>query len=389
MQTRQWKKIQVLLACLVLWSASICGYSWQDPCIVLGVLAWNTNQVLLTWTGESGVAYVIESSPDLQNWAPVATNRDVAITRTVLFSAPADASFYRVARGPLPLFAGAVVARTNIDVNGNNFTSDSYDSADPNHSINGLYNLVTRMANGDIASLYGIINVGNGHIYGHLYTGPNGSDAIGLNGTVGDLNWVGPGVEPGYYNNDFNSCLPDVQPPYVNGLAPPPETTNTYVLGNPAFPGSSYSYYWNTSLSLGSGETLYIAPSNNVTLYLTGSFTMQSQISSYLSLGAGASLKLYVGTTSGSATSIILTQVNNTGDDSKLQIFGLPSTKSISWNGIASFSGVVYAPEAAFSMGGGGSSTFNFQGACTVGSMKLNGAFNIHYDQNLQRGPMR
>jgi len=389
MQTKQPKNTQVLLACLVLSSASLCGYSWQDPCLVLGVLAWNTNQVLLTLTGESGVAYVIESSPDLQSWAPVATNRDAAITRTVLFSAPADASFYRVARGPLPLFEGAVVARTNIDVSGNNIVIDSYDSADPNHSIYGLYDPATRMANGDIASLYGIINVGNGHIYGHLHTGPNGSDQIGPNGTVGDLNWPGPGVEPGYYYNDFNSCLPDVQPPYSNGLAPPAGTTNTYTLGNPALPGSSYSYYWNASLSLGSGETLYVPTSNNVTLYLTGSFTMQSQISSYLNLGAGASLKLYVGTTSGSATTITLTQVNNTGDDSKLQIFGLPSTTSISWNGNASFSGVVYAPEAAISLGGGGNTHYDFQGAFTVGSMKLNGVFNIHYDQNLQRGPMR
>src|SRR5712691_2301676 len=104
MQTKQQKNTRVLLACLVLSSASICVYSWQDPCLVLGVLAWNTNQVLLTLTGESGVAYVIESSPDLQSWAPVATNSDAGITRTVFLSAPADASFYRATRGPLPMF---------------------------------------------------------------------------------------------------------------------------------------------------------------------------------------------------------------------------------------------------------------------------------------------
>jgi len=168
-------------------------------------------------------------------------------------------------------------------------------------------------------------------------------------------------------------------------LAPPAGTgTNTYALGNAALPGSSYSYWLNASLSLKNGETLYVAPSNNVTLYLTGSLTMQSLNSSYLSLGPGASLKLYVGTTSGSATTITLTQVNNSGDDSKLQIFGLPSTKSISWNGNAAFSGVVYAPEAAFSLGGGGNTDYNFQGACTVGSMKLNGNFNLHYDEYLR-----
>jgi len=242
------------------------------------------------------------------------------------------------------------------------------------------------MANGDMASLYGTINVGNGHIYGHLYTGPNGSDILGLNGSVGDLNWVGPGVEPGYYYNDFNSCLPDVQPPYTNGLGLPLETTNTYTLGNPALPGSSYSYYLPGSLTLKSSQTLYVAPSNNVTLYLTGSLTMQSQNSSYLTLGPGASLRLYVGTTSGSATGITLTQVNNSGDDSKLQIFGLPSTTSISWNGNATFSGIVYTPEALFTLGGGGGGgTYDFQGAATVGSMKLNGHFNLHFDENLRK----
>jgi len=283
-----------------------------------------------------------------------------------------------------PLMANGITVLSNIDVKGNNLTVDSFLSTDPNHSTNGLYYAPTRMANGDLASLYGVINVGNGHIYGHLYTGPSGSDQIGQQATVGDLSWVGPGVEPGYYKNDFNMDVPDVAPPYTNGVGLPAETTNTYVLGNPSLPGSSYSYFKNGSLSLGNGETVYIAPSNNVTLYLTGSLTMQSQNSSYLSLGTGASLKLYVGTTSGSATSITLTQVNNTGDDSKFQIFGLPSTTSISWNGNAAFSGVVYAPEAYFSMGGGGSSTYDFQGACTVGSMKLNGGFLLHYDEYLR-----
>ena len=283
-----------------------------------------------------------------------------------------------------PLMANGITVLSNIDVSGNNLTVDSFLSTDKAHSTNGLYYAPTRMANGDMASLYGVINVGNGHIYGHLYTGPSGSDQIGSQGTVGDLSWTGPGVEPGYYHNDFNMDVPDVQPPYTNGLGLPPETTNTYTLGNPALPGSSYSYYQNTSLSLGNGETLYVAPSNNVTLYLTGSLTMQSQNSSYLYLGQGASLKLYVGTTSGSATTITLTQVNNSGDDSKLQIFGLPSTKTMSWHGNAAFSGVVYAPEAFFTLGGGGSTTYNFQGACTVGSMKLNGNFNLHYDEYLR-----
>src|SRR5438445_6317133 len=227
MPTNQRAKIQFPSACLVLLSASLCGYSGQDPCMVLGVLAWNTNQVLLTLTGESGMAYVIESSPDLQSWAPVATNSDAAITRTVFLSAPADTSFYRATRGPLPMFEGALVARTNIDLTGNNVTIDSYNSTDPNHSTNGLYNAATRMAGGDVASAFGLISAANANIYGHLETGPTGGANIGVDGRVGDLNWTGPGIEPGWYLNDFRFCLPDVQPPYTSGWAVLPAGTGT------------------------------------------------------------------------------------------------------------------------------------------------------------------
>ena len=285
-----------------------------------------------------------------------------------------------------PQFGNGISVLSNIDLSGNHLTVDSFNSTDTNHSTaNGTYDPATRTAHGDLASLWGLISVQNANVYGHLYTGPSGSATIGLNGSVGDLNWVGPGIESGYYQNDFNMDVPDVQPPYTNGLQPNAETTNTYTLGNPALPGSSYSYYWNTSLTLKSGETLNIAPSNNVTLYLTGSLDMQSQNNSYLNLGQGASLRLYVGTTSGSATKIVLTQVNNPGKDSQLQILGLPSLTSVSWNGNAAFSGVLYAPEADFSMGGGGGATYDFQGALTARSMKLNGHFNLHYDEYLRK----
>jgi len=38
------------------------------PLLTLGLPVWTNNQVQFVLTGESGVAYVIESSADLQNW---------------------------------------------------------------------------------------------------------------------------------------------------------------------------------------------------------------------------------------------------------------------------------------------------------------------------------
>jgi len=201
------------------------------------------------------------------------------------------------------------------------------------------------------------------------------------------LNWTGPGIEPGWYLNDFRFCLPDVQPPYTSGWAVtqnpnyPSTSTNKYIIG-------TGSYYVNGDLNLGNNETLYV--SGNATLYVTGNIRMQSQNSSSITLAVGASLEIFVGTTSGPATDVTLTMINNSGQDDLFQIYGLPSLKTMSWNGNASFSGVVYAPEASLTLGGGSSSTYDFQGACTVQATNLNRSFNFHYDENLKRfGPTR
>src|SRR5712692_5826082 len=88
------------------------------------------------------------------------------------------------------LFTKAMVAKGQIDMMGNNVTTDSFDSSDPNYSNNGLYTSTKRKANGDIATdsqLTNSLNVGNANIYGHVSTGPNGSADIGANGIVGDM----------------------------------------------------------------------------------------------------------------------------------------------------------------------------------------------------------
>jgi hypothetical protein len=155
--------------------------------------------------------------------------------------------------------------------------------------------------------------------------------------------------------------------------------TNTYVL-------SSGDYYMDSDLVLSQNETLYVA--GNVRLYVTGNVNMKSQNQCFISIAAGGSLKLYVGTETGPAVSAQLTQVNTLGNASSFQYYGLPSNTSITWNGNNTYVGTVYAPEADFSAGGGGSGILDFQGSCTVNSVSLNGHFNFHFDQNLKRnGP--
>jgi hypothetical protein len=285
----------------------------------------------------------------------------------------------------VPAFGYAMMVKTNVTTKGNNLTVDSYDSSDPYYSTNGVYDASTRKAGGDIASTGGIINIQNADIFGKLKTGPSGSYSIG-NGSVGDLNWNVVGqIQPGWYANDFNMDFRDVQPPYTSGIDPTlPSTkvnlgTNTYVLLGGA------SYYYNGDFVLNQNETLYVSGTNTV-LYVTGNFNMKSQNACYISLAPGASLTLYVGTTSGSAVSGNLTQVNTSGNAGSFSYYGLPSNNSLVWSGNNNFVGTIYAPEADVSLGGGGSTVLDYQGSIVANSASLNGHFNVHYDESLRNG---
>jgi hypothetical protein len=54
-----------------------------------------TGQFGFTLRGQSNVTYVIEYSPDLINWTPVATNYDIVNVRAVTVPAPGDTSFFQ------------------------------------------------------------------------------------------------------------------------------------------------------------------------------------------------------------------------------------------------------------------------------------------------------
>ncbi len=280
-----------------------------------------------------------------------------------------------------PAFMTAMAVQQNIDFKGNNILIDSYDSTDPSHSTNGLYDAANPLATGDVCSQNGFINVQNATVRGKLETGPGGSYAIG-NGTVGDLNWnVKGGIEPGYLKNDFNMLFRDVDPPFSSGLPLLPVLvgTNTYIL-------STGNYYVSGDFTLNNGETLYVA--GNAKLYVTGNVNMKSANGSFISIADGASLKLYVGTSSGPAVSAQMTQVNTPGVAGTFQYYGLPSNNSISWSGNNVYIGTVYAPAADFTAGGGGSTPLDFQGSCVVSNLNLNGHFSFHYDESLRRnGP--
>jgi len=280
---------------------------------------------------------------------------------------------------PLPTFGNGMAALLGVTTKGNKLTIDSYDSADPAHSTNGMYDASTRKANGDVANVTGNINVQNANIYGHLKLGPTGTYSLN-SGTVGDLNWTGPSIEPGWLANDFNMEPGDMVAPYNSGLSVPVNknnATNTYPL-------TTGNYYVDGDFVMSQNETMNV--SGTVRLYVTGNFNMKSQNACLINILAGGSLQLFVGTASGPEVSTSLTKVNISGNAFNFSYFGLPSNTSLIWAGNNQYVGTVYAPEADFTCGGGGNDTYDYQGACVVKTISMNGKFNFHYDENLKRG---
>jgi hypothetical protein len=274
------------------------------------------------------------------------------------------------------LFVKGMVAKDTIDLRGNNVSTDSFDSTDPVFSTGGRYDAAKTKDNGDVATNSGLVNslsVGNANIAGHVATGPGGGISTGPNGSVGSKKWLASGkkgVEPGWASDDMNMSFPEVPVPFTGAYSVPS--------GNPL--ALTASGNWKITADL---NTSLIVHSNvNAILYVVGDVSLSGK-NDKIEVQPGASLRMYV---AGANTSIKGQGViNNAGNATNFFYFGLPSNKSIAFGGNAAFIGAIYAPAADFTLGGGGSDTKDFIGASVTGTVKMNGHFRFHYDENLGR----
>src|SRR6266481_5076233 len=58
--------------------------------------------------------------------------------------------------------------------------------------------------------------------------------------------------------------------------------------------------------------------------------------------------------------------INDDGISSSFQYYGLPSNIALTFSANAAFVGLIYAPQAVFTLGGGGNNTYDFIGACVT-----------------------
>ena len=336
----------------------------------------------------------------------------------------------------LALFAKGMVAKDSIDMNGNNIETDSFDSQDPRYSTNGNYIISKRKDSGDVAvnsSITNSLNAGNANIRGHVSTGPKGVVAVGSQGVIGSASWVdggNRGIEPGWSADDMNVAFDNVTIPFAGGFTPSggyyttvqsvvyPITTRvvrTNWVTTSSLPAGAFGLI--TTNGNGNNVTFtyqvysYITPTNSSGTYynyvltdgnyqvpnLTGSILVLGDANVYasalcnvsgLTIEWGKHLNLY-----SSAPSVALSGNNTANSDGTADSFafwGLNSCRSISFSGNSSFTGTIYAPNADFTLNGGGNNTTDFVGASITKSVKLNGHFNFHYDEALQFiGPSR
>jgi hypothetical protein len=155
-------------------------------------------------------------------------------------AAPSVARAVQVKTTRSNLLIKGMVAKHTIDMNGQDISTDSFDSTDPAWSTLGRYDSTKTRANGDVATNEAITNAlssGNANIYGHVSTGPGGSVSVNVNGGVGEQSWVAshPGqIEPGYLADNSNFTFPETSLPYTSGLNPSNNLTITvtnYITG--------------------------------------------------------------------------------------------------------------------------------------------------------------
>ena len=268
-----------------------------------------------------------------------------------------------------PTFDKAIRARGALDLSGQAMV-DSYDSSNTNYSTGGQYDFAKRKAGGDVVSNSRnnpAVNVGNGHIYGHVDTGPGGTVTVNGGGSVGDLTWVS-GIETGWVDNDANASYPDQYPPtgYQLWVPPPAGTTNDYIMNNGNFAfssglklqgsmlvqGTCNLYIGGGNFTITSGGSIIIAPGAKLNLYMDGPTT---------SMGGGGIL-------------------NGTGYPGNFSYYGTTNNTTISYSGGVDFYGTINAPEANITLTGG-ASVFGAV-ICNTYTSKSSGA-GLHYDESL------
>jgi len=257
-------------------------------------------------------------------------------------------------------FDYGVFGDEGINMN-SNAVVDSYDSR------NGEYGDTNMGSNGHVgtnATHDGAIDLrSNAQIYGNAISGPESDPEAAIA--------TGPNayIDGTKLALDAPKELPSVSPP--EGLSP----KGDYFLGGNDEDLISESGEYSSFMIDNNAKVTIIA---DVTLYITGAFSLLSN--SQLELGDGASVTIYLGGTFEQNSN---TQINNISmDPTKLEFFGTDAFNStMVWNSSTQFFGAVYVPRANVVY----NSNADFYGSM-VGKylQSISSNAKLHYDEALR-----
>ncbi|MBI1176223.1 hypothetical protein GC207_02150 [bacterium] len=256
---------------------------------------------------------------------------------------------------------------------------DSFDSSDPNHSTNGMYNPATALPNSFVGT--NSRNRGDLHIHqtaqitGSVATGASGVFAIESPARAGDAAFVASSanngkIQAGTLSTGLNVPFPNV---------PAPSTAGAFFAAPGTFGGTNYNYllgsntYTTGSLNLVSNTFMV---TGNATLYVGGSFSMNG---GSIVIAPGAKLDLYVrgGTISLTGDA----QLNATGTASQFALWGLSGVQQFTMGNTANLVGTIYTPQAHANINGSSVIT----GAAMFAILELQGHTAFHYDEALAK----
>jgi hypothetical protein len=267
----------------------------------------------------------------------------------------------RVNTTNVALFNVAFAAIYGVTLSGNGVASDSFNSGKTNMSNNGQYDPTKASTNGNVASVYGPVNLGNHTINGSFAVGPEVNP-----------NTIGSGQVTGQIFTDFNVSFPPAQLP----------TNVTWV------PQGTVSVSNTPSYDFSASGTYSIANANTPIIVEPGvTATVRVDATSF------APDAVHIMSTNGISGTLILYQVSgsmtlnggltvDSGRARNFYYYGLDGVTSIKMNGSSTYIGAIYAPNADMQLKGGGSAV-NMVGSFIVKSLTMTGNYDFHYDEDL------
>lgn len=324
------------------------------------------------------------------------------------------------------LFGNGMVSKKGTALSGNNAYMDSYNSA------NGAYtpspstsNRFPRATAGSAAITLDSFNVGNADIYGYVSVGTSDYTGlkVGSQGKVtGDFDAAGGTIDYSHVATNFTANFDPVDTSDIpagtnlgtvtSGTLPQDTSTDHSVTDSD---GKVTYYYSASSLSLTSSLT--ILPGYNVVIIVAGGVSMggddgaikvnstkdsdgvlqESSLNLYVAgnvdiTGQGVANTVETTTTTttiekvkGVDTAVTTTTTSSvTGRPKDFMLWGTGGdSQTIKVSGNGSLSAVVYAPNAAIEVKGGGSQTLGVYGAYLGNTIKMTGNEGFHYDESL------